>query len=274
MLTLEGEPPTLETCASNDKEAYKRYSKPFRKMIASCLQKVPSARPDATELLKNPFFKRAKGKEYLIGNMIELAPGLSDRGRKVKKKPQSGKMTKNAEGDWEFGSSDEDLSDNDDVIEGDTTAAATAPTPAAVQTPTPTPTPSVPENKSSEKKLPVEAVAAPPPAPVAAVDPDAANITKVLDLTLRLRNSEKELNDIRFEFNEKVDTVEGVSQELMSAGLIDGKDLLLVGANLNKIIANTIENKQIKFALKSAQEDINDRDENLLIGYAMLTLNN
>lgn len=35
-------------------------------------------------------------------------------------------MTKNAEGDWEFGSSDEDSSDNDDEIESDTTEAAAA----------------------------------------------------------------------------------------------------------------------------------------------------
>ena len=44
MLTLEGEPPTLETCASGEREAYKKYSKQFRKMIALCLQKEHTSR--------------------------------------------------------------------------------------------------------------------------------------------------------------------------------------------------------------------------------------
>ena len=43
MLTLEGDPPTLETC-TDSKDAYKKYSRQFRKMIASCLEKDPSLR--------------------------------------------------------------------------------------------------------------------------------------------------------------------------------------------------------------------------------------
>ena len=46
MLTLQNEPPSLDTVAQNEgsKEGYKKYSKVFRKMIVSCLQKDPAQR--------------------------------------------------------------------------------------------------------------------------------------------------------------------------------------------------------------------------------------
>ena len=45
MLTLQNDPPSLDTVAQNvGKESYKKYSKMFRKMISSCLMKEPAQR--------------------------------------------------------------------------------------------------------------------------------------------------------------------------------------------------------------------------------------
>ncbi|XP_066927686.1 serine/threonine-protein kinase OSR1-like [Clytia hemisphaerica] len=271
MLTLEGEPPTLETCANGEREAYKKYSKQFRKMIALCLQKEHIQRPDATELLKNQFFKKAKTKEYLIEYLINKAPKVSERRNKTRRKPQSNDGTRDESGDWEF----EDTEDEATEPSTESTNATSATTPA-----TTTVTPSEPAKKEVPNTQTTAPAATPnpsttsQPAPTNPPDATPVNEDKVFDLTLRLRSATKELNDIRFEFNRKTDSVEGVSQELMSAGLIDGQDLLIVGANMNKMIASPPENKQLTFALKSAQDDSAERDEKTLIGYAMLTLNN
>ena len=73
---------------------------------------------------------------------------------------------------------------------------------------------------------------------------------RTINLVLRMRNTKRELNDIRFEFQpSKVrsytpillillfscqDSADGIANELLTAGLIVGDDLVSMAANLDR----------------------------------------
>ncbi|KAM9074948.1 serine/threonine-protein kinase OSR1 isoform 2-T2 [Megaptera novaeangliae] len=233
MLTLQNDPPSLET-GVQDKEMLKKYGKSFRKMISLCLQKDPEKRPTAAELLRHKFFQKAKNKEFLQEKLLQRAPTISERARKL-------------------------FSTTDPVgtlLQVPEQISAHLPQPAGQMTAQPT------------------QVSLPPPAEPQALPSGAGSQeTKIpISLVLRLRNSKKELNDIRFEFTPGRDTAEGVSQELISAGLVDGRDLVIVAANLQKIVEEPQSNRSVTFKLASGVEGSDIPDDGKLIGFAQLSI--
>ncbi|KAF9988041.1 hypothetical protein BGZ65_012996 [Modicella reniformis] len=81
MLTLSNDPPTLDRETTTH-----RYSKLFKEMIDSCLQKDPTKRPSTEKLLNHSFFKQAKKKSYLVTTLLQKLPPLEQRSFKISEK--------------------------------------------------------------------------------------------------------------------------------------------------------------------------------------------
>ncbi|KAL8577582.1 hypothetical protein ACOMHN_044262 [Nucella lapillus] len=94
---------------------------------------------------------------------------------------------------------------------------------------------------------------------------------KSINLVLRLRNEKRELNDIRFDFKPGHDTPDSVSRELVEAGLVSGRDMIVVAANLQKIL-DSADSKAITFALNSGCGPNEAADDKNLVGFAQLSL--
>ncbi|XP_030762989.1 serine/threonine-protein kinase OSR1-like isoform X3 [Sitophilus oryzae] len=244
MLTLQNDPPNLDTGAE-EKDQYKAYGKTFRKMITDCLQKEAAKRPTAAELLKHPFFKKAKDKKYLQQTLIAIGPSLETRASR-RQPGASGRLHRKETGEWVWSSEDEDgddSSDSDsDVKPMNTLVSAGS---------------SGSDHESSESE--------PPPV-------NLVLRMRELERSIPFRNAKRELNDIRFEFAVGKDSAEGIASELVGAGLVDGKDITPISQNLQKLIDQRHAVKVVTFQLNSSIGSNETPDDKALIGFAQISI--
>lgn len=251
MLTLQNEPPTIDTGA-DERDQYKAYGKTFRKMIAECLQKEPSKRPTASELLKHPFFKKSKDRKYLVQTLLASGPSMETRVNKASKRQPgaSGRLHRTLTGEWVWSSEEEDNGQHS----SDSDEEENRPMNRLVKV----------ESSDSETEEQSEQ---------GTYVGNSANVDlPPINLVLRMRNQKGELHDIRFEFAVGKDSAEGIASELVEAGLVDSRDTVVMAANLQHLIDNRNTTKTVTFLLVSAYVPGEPTDEKSLICYAQISI--
>lgn len=277
MLTLQNDPPVLET-GITDRKMVEKYSKSFRKVIALCLQKDPAKRPTSSELLKHSLFQRAKTREYLLETLLPRAPTIADRSKAVCQEPgPNGWLQDKEDVEWEWS----DYKLDEGSKEGKVAVAALGSPRVKVGLQNPDfQTPDLhllsvgqpelpraadqasPELTSTDTPAPPQGTSQPSAAPGCSKPP--------ISLVLRIRNSKKELNDISFRFLPGTDTAASVSQELVSAGLVEGRDRVIVAAHLQKIVDEPQANTKVTLKLYPGAEGSEEPDSVTLMGFAQL----
>ncbi|KAG2620028.1 serine/threonine-protein kinase BLUS1-like [Panicum virgatum] len=72
---LEDAEPTTSTSAKRRK----KFSKAFKDMVSCCLCQEPTKRPSAEKLLRHPFFRGCRSKDYLVRNVLAAVPSIEER---------------------------------------------------------------------------------------------------------------------------------------------------------------------------------------------------
>ncbi|XP_072939867.1 STE20/SPS1-related proline-alanine-rich protein kinase [Epargyreus clarus] len=253
MLTLQNDPPTLDTGAE-EKDQYKAYGKTFRKMISECLQKDPTKRPSATELLKHSFFKKAKDRKYLVQTLVSIGPSMETRVHKASKRQPgtSGRLHRMETGEWVWESEEEDEDEEGEAGRD-------------------RPMNQLARADSSDSESEGEARAG------FTIGSLGAEEAPQINLVLRMRNNRKELNDIRFEFAPGKDSADGIATELVGAGLVAARDADTIAAQLQRLVdahlfpAGEPAARTLTFRLDSP-DPAEPADEKGLIGYAQLSI--
>nr|XP_041630636.1 serine/threonine-protein kinase OSR1-like [Drosophila kikkawai] len=297
MLTLQNEPPTLDTAALNQ-DQYKAYGKTFRKMIAECLQKDPAKRPMASELLKHAFFKKAKDRKYLVQTLIQSGPSFEIRVHKAAKK-QPGCLHRSMSGEWVWSSDEEEEEEEDSSSSVGFASSSNSGGGGGKNQPSSDSdledkpinclakadsSDSDKEESSPDATMTSEtqdegaAIGAPVPNHEANTRFAQLPLTKAsaapvnLVLRMRMRNVQRELHDIRFEFVSGKDTAECIAKELVDAALVDALDILPMTQHLEKLIAASSTMKKITFQLISGVQPGEVPDERLLVGFAQISI--
>uniref|UniRef100_A0AC35UAJ7 Non-specific serine/threonine protein kinase n=1 Tax=Rhabditophanes sp. KR3021 TaxID=114890 RepID=A0AC35UAJ7_9BILA len=106
------------------------------------------------------------------------------------------------------------------------------------------------------------------------VDNGGEQDENVINLVLRIRNQQRELNDIKFDYTPNQDTVEGIAHELVGAELITARDMVIIAANLQKLLDYTAsgdERRTVTFGLNSGVAQNEVPDEKTLTGFAQIS---
>lgn len=107
--TLQNASPTLDRGKGHGKGlagkggGYK-YSKELKDIVDACLQKDPTKRPTAHELLQTPYFKGAKKRDYLVDVLLKGLPPLTLR-QERRVLPTHGTTLHSIRSSWDFGAS-------------------------------------------------------------------------------------------------------------------------------------------------------------------------